>query len=77
MAIGDLSKTKSDLSEYISHMIREKLITLYAEGFSLTDAMRVLTEETINRWIVEWYKNKFDRHPPTWLANWGRDEKEV
>ena len=77
MAIGDLSKTKSDLSEYISHMIREKLITLYAEGFSLTDAMRVLTEETINTWIVEWYKNKFDRHPPTWLANWSLDEKEV
>ena len=77
MAIGDLSKTKSDLSEYISHMVREKLITLYAEGFSILYAMQLLTKETINTWIVEWYRNKFDRAPPTWLAFWSRDEKEV
>ena len=34
------------------------------------------TEERIEKWIVEWYRNSFknDALPPQWLANWREHE---
>ena len=71
-----VDRTRTDLSDYLSYVIEKKLNGLYAEGYSLTDAIQVLTNENINTWIVEWYKNRFDRAPPQWLASW-RDEEKV
>ena len=71
-----VDRTRTDLSDYLSYVTEEKLNGLYAEGYSLTDAIQVLTKENINTWIVEWYKNRFDRAPPQWLASW-RDEEKV
>ena len=71
-----VDRTRTDLSDYLSYVIEEKLNGLYAEGYSLTAAIQVLTKENINTWIVEWYKNRFDRAPPQWLASW-RDEEKV
>ena len=45
-----------------------------------------LTEERIEKWIVEWYRSEFNaigcdgtiatpRMPPSWLAKWSRDEE--
>tara|TARA_Y100000361_G_scaffold93414_1_gene83363 strand:- start:247 stop:480 length:234 start_codon:yes stop_codon:yes gene_type:complete len=69
-------RTRTDLCDYLSYVIEEKLQGLYAEGYSLTDAIQVLTKENINTWIVEWYRKQYDRAPPSWLASW-RDEEEV
>ena len=70
-----VDRTRTDLSDYLSYVIEEKLNGLYAEGYSLTDAIQVLTKENINTWIVEWSKNRFDRAPPQWLASWREEEK--
>jgi len=66
----------TDFSDYLSNIIKKKLVKLYEEGYSITDAIQVLTKENINRWTVEWYKKKYGRAPPQWLASW-RDEEEV
>ena len=71
-----VDRKRTYLSDYLSYVIENKLNKLYAEGYSLTDAIQVLTKENINTWIVEWYKEQFDRAPPQWLASW-RDEEEV
>ena len=47
---------------------------------------RSRTEEQIEEWIVEWYRNEFSevgcdgslrkpRMPPTWLAVWRKNEE--
>ena len=34
----------------------------------LSEIDYAVTEEDIEEWIYEWYKEIYDRTPPTWLA---------
>ena len=63
------------LSKYIRDMLHK---TWPSEG--------IPHEDTVEEWIVDWYKNTFKevgcdgpvakgRMPPSWLAQWRRNEK--
>lgn len=44
--------------------LSEYIFNEYEAGHS------ALSIETMDVWIVEWYKKEFGKAPPEWLANW-------
>ena len=45
-----------------------KKFTQEHEEFVIPSENWPFTEEDVEKWIVEWYKDVYDREPPLWLT---------